>query len=156
MELVVSIDELDIPGVTLGQRAVISVDALPNVSLEGKVSYISPMPTTAAGVVGYEAKVSFTPPKGLGLRAGMSASADIITAQSKNVLLIPDRAIKRDSQGKATVEVTLNGQIEVRAIVTGVSDGSQTEIIKGLSEGEQVVEKQTAAKPSGSSLLFGG
>ncbi len=156
MELQVRIDELDIAGVKLAQSATISVDALSDFRLEGKVSYISLMPTEEAGVVGYEVKVSFTVPEEVGLRSGMSASADIITAEAKNALLIPDRAIKRDNQGKTTVEVMVNGQSETRAVITGVSDGLQTEIKEGLKEGEQVIEKRASTNSSDASGLFGG
>lgn len=157
MELKVRIDEIDIAGVKPGQKAVIEVDALPVLRLEGKVSYVSFLPTGETNVVGYEVKISFDVPNGVGLRSGMSASADIINAEGRNVLLIPERAIKRDNQGKATVEVMVNGQIEVRAVVTGISDGLQTEIVEGLREGETVLEKRAGSKSVNSTgSLFGG
>ncbi len=156
MELKVRIDEIDIAGVKPGQKAIIKVDALPGLPIEGKVSYISFVPTGETGVVGYEVKISFDVPKDAGLRSGMSASADIINAESKNVLLIPDRAIRRSGQGKATVEVMINGKIESRAIVTGISDGQLTEVIDGLKEGEEVLEKRAGSKSASSTGFLGG
>lgn len=149
MKLSVEVDEIDITGVKPGQRAAIEVDALPTLALEGKVSSISLLPTPTAGVVVYDVKIKFDVPEGIGLRAGMSATADIIIAERSNVRLVPDRAINQDSQGNTTVEVMVNGQIEERTVVIGISDGYQTEIIDGLSEGEVVVERQGKPKPSG-------
>ncbi len=154
MELNVQVDEIDITEVKLEQRAIIEVDALPALALEGKVSSISLLPTQAAGVVVYDVKIEFDVPQGIGLRVGMSATADIIIAERSNVLLVPDRAIARDSQGNTIVEVMVNGQLEERKVVIGISDGFQTEIIDGLRDGEVVVERQ--AKPKSSGLgLFG-
>jgi multidrug efflux pump subunit AcrA (membrane-fusion protein) len=78
----------------------------------------------------------------------MSASADIIIATRTNVLLVPDRAIKQDSQGKTIVEVMVNGQAEERVVVAGISDGLQTEIVAGLKEGEVVVERRAKSTSS--------
>ncbi len=150
MVLEVGVDEIDIAAVKLGQRATISIDALPSLPLEGKVSFISLLPTEEAGVITYNVKVEFDVPDGVGIRDGMSATADITTDKRSNVLLVPDRAIKKDSQGNTTIDVMVNGQTEERTVVTGISDGLQTETIDGLKEGEVVLERRTAPKqPSG-------
>ena len=141
MELNVEVDEIDVAEVKPGQRAIIEVDALPALPLEGKVSSISLLPTQVSGVVVYAVKIEFNVPEGTGLRIGMSATADIIIAERSNVLLVPDRAIKQDSEGNTIVEVMVNEQIEERIVVTGISDGFQTEIVDGLEEGEMVKRK---------------
>ena len=138
MELKVQMDEIDIPEVKPGQRAIIDVDALPALPLEGKVSFISLLPTVESGVIVYDVTTDFAVPEGAGLRAGMSATADIIINDRSNVLMVPNRAIKEDSEGKPVVKVMVNEQIEERIIVTGISDDFQTEIIDGLEEGEVV------------------
>ncbi|MFC2056232.1 HlyD family secretion protein [Chloroflexota bacterium] len=81
MELNIEVDEIDIPGVKLGQRAIIEIDALPDLSLEGKVSSISLLPTIETGLIMYDVKIEFNVPDGAVLRAGMSATADIVTAE---------------------------------------------------------------------------
>jgi HlyD family secretion protein len=148
MELGVDLDEIDIPGVALEQRAIISVDALPDVQLEGRVTHISPLPTVEAGVTLYKVKIGFDVPQGSGLRVGMSATADIITSERSGVLLVPNRAIKQDSQGNPVVWVMVGEQIEQRPVVVGISDGFQTEVIQGLNEGETVVEAGAGVQPS--------
>ena len=148
MELSVDLDEIDVPGVTLDQRAIISVDALPELQLEGKVTHISPLPTVEAGVVQYKVKIGFDVPQGSGLKVGMSATADIIINERSGVLLVPNRAIKQDSQGNPVVWVMVGEQTEPRSVVVGISDGLQTEIVQGLSGGETVVETGAETQPS--------
>lgn len=144
MELKVEVDEIDIPGVEPGQRAIISVDALPSLKLEGRVTFVSPLAKKEAGVVLYEVKIGFAVPQGSGLMAGMSAEADIVINERNNVLLVPSRAITEDSQGNPVVMVVVNEQTEERRVVVGVSDGFDTEIVNGLSEGEVVVIERRA------------
>ena len=145
MELEVQVDEIDVAEVKLGQRATIEVDALPALPLESKVKSISLLPTEEAGVIVYDVRIEFHVAEGTGLRAGMSATADIVIAERSNVLLVPDRAIKQDSQGNPIVGVVVDEQVEERAVVIGISDGFQTAILDGLEEGE-VVERRAKSK----------
>lgn len=155
MELSVELDEIDIPGVGWGQRAVIEVDALPTLQLEGRVASVSPVPMVETGVVLYRVKIGFDVPQGAGLRIGMSATADIILNERINVLLVPDLAISHDSQGNPVVYVMVNEQIEQRSVGIGISDGFQTEILDGLDEGEIVLVDRQLRSESGPSFLFG-
>ncbi len=153
MELKVKVDEIDVVEVEVGQKAIIELDALPGRLVEGRVSFISPLPTVEAGVVTYEVKIKFDVAENLGLKTGMSATADIVTAERQNVLLVPDRAIRRDSQGNPVVEVEAGGQTEARPVVIGISDGVQTEITAGLKEGEVVVESRNMKETAKSGLF---
>ena len=139
MKLEVEVDEIDMPGVKLGQRAVINVDALPDVQFDGKVASIYPVPAEQAGVVVYKVKIDLDVPDGSEVRVGMSTDADIIISERNNVLVVPDRAIKQDSEGNNIVEVMVNGEVQQKSVVTGISDGLDTEIIDGLKEGEVVL-----------------
>ncbi len=139
MELEIEVDEIDIPDVKLGQRAIIEVDALPTLPLEGEVTFISSLGKEESGVVLYEVKISFDAPEGSGLRAGMSAEADIIINERNNAWLVPSRAIKQDSQGNPVVKVMVGEETQERPVVIGISDGFDTEIIEGLNAGEVVV-----------------
>ncbi len=139
MELNVEVDEIDIPEVEPGQRAIIDVDALRDVEFEGEVLTVSPVAKEEAGVILYEVKVGFNVPEGSGLKVGMSAEADIVIVDRSSVLLVPSRAITEDSEGNPIVMVVVNEQTEERPVVIGISDGFDTEIVSGLSEGEVVV-----------------
>jgi len=153
MELKVEVDEIDVPEVELGQRAIISLDPLPDVLLEGEVAEISPLSTMEAGIVVYSVTIGFDVPEDYGLKSGMTATADIVINERSNVLLVPSRAIGEDSEGNPVVKVVVGEQEQERPVVIGISDDFQTEIISGLDEGETVVV-ETRAKPSSGSGLF--
>lgn len=78
MELNVKVNELDIPKVKLGQKAAITVDALPDEQFGGVVTSISLLPEVAGSAVSYEVKIALDMPQNLALRAGMRATADFI------------------------------------------------------------------------------
>lgn len=139
IKLEVEVDEIDMPGVKVGQRAIIKVDALPDVQFDGKLASIYPVPLEQAGVVVYKVKIDLDVPEDSKVRIGMSTDADIIISERSNVLLVPDRAVKQDSDGNDIVEVKVNGELQERSVVTGISDGLDTEIIDGLNEGEIVL-----------------
>jgi HlyD family secretion protein len=153
LELEAEVDEIDIPQVKVGQSAVIEVDAITDELFEGTVSSVSPVPKIESGLVLYEVTVSLVIPADAGIMVGMSATADIMIDKSENTLLVPERAIGVDEDGNAVVWVSVDGQLEERAVVVGISDGLQTEILEGLAEGEMVsVEKRGTSELGG---LFG-
>ena len=144
MELNVEVDEIDMPGVELNQKALIEVDALSDLLLEGKVTLISSLAKEEGGVVLYDVTISFDVPQDSQLKAGMSADAAIIITERKNVVLLPSRAINKDSEGNTVVEVIVDEESREKPVVTGLSDDFDTEIVSGLSEGEVVIlERQT-------------
>jgi RND family efflux transporter MFP subunit len=144
MELKVEVDEIDIPGVQPNQPVIIDVDALPALPVEGRVISVSPLSVEEAGVVLYEVKIGFAVPEGSELRAGMSVDADIVITERRDVMLVPSRAIKQDSQGKTVVLVMVGEETQERPVVTGISDGFDTEIVDGLNAGEIVVVERRA------------
>ena len=152
MEIEIEVDEIDIPEVKLGQKAIIEVDALPALQLEGEVASISLLSKKIGGLVLYEVTIGFDVPQGYNLKIGMSAIADIILEERSNVLLVPNRAISQDSQGNPVVKVMVDEEIEERPVVTGISDGFDTEIVGGLNEGDVVVI-ETKVKPSAPGLF---
>ena len=141
MELSAEVDEIDVADVRSGQRAVIEVDALPALQLEGKVISISLLPETQAGIVVYKVKIDLDVPPDSELRVGMSATVDIIIDERTNVLLVPNRAIRQDSPGNQVVKVKVDEEVEERKVTIGISDGLRTEIASGLEEVEVVVER---------------
>ncbi|MFU8796823.1 MAG: efflux RND transporter periplasmic adaptor subunit, partial [Dehalococcoidia bacterium] len=130
-------DELDIAMVEVGQNVTITLDALPDEELQGKVAFVSPIGTVMFGVVSYETVITLEDFPDV-LRDGMSATADIIVERRDNVLLVPNRAI-RGTRDEPAVRVYIDGQVEDRQVVLGLSDGIHTEVVSGLEEGEQVV-----------------
>lgn len=137
IEMTGVVDEIDIASVKLGQEADITLDALPDKEVRGRVTFISQIGTVQAGVVSYKTTITLEKPDEE-LRDGMSATAEIIIDRHDNVLLIPNRAIQ-GSWDNPWVEVAVGEQIEQRQLTLGLSDGIKTEVLSGLEEGEMVV-----------------
>jgi macrolide-specific efflux system membrane fusion protein len=153
IEMQGNIDELNIASVKLGQSANITLDALPDEQVTGSVAFISPMGTVLAGIVSYATTISLENPSA-DLKDGMSATAEVVVARRDSVLLIPNTVIQGTVQNPVVV-VLVNGKQEQRQITLGLSDGTNSEVISGLDEGEEVVVPEpTSTQQSGG--LFGG
>jgi HlyD family secretion protein len=131
------IDEIDVAMVKVGQAANITLDALPDEEINGRVTFISLVSTVRAGVVSYETTITLENPVA-GLKDNMSATAKVTIERHDDVLLIPDKAI-RGSLNNPKVWVLVDGQQEERQITLGLSDGINTEVLSGLEEGERIV-----------------
>ena len=135
------VDESDIGKVYLGQRARIKVESFKDKTFDGKVTKISPMGVEKDNVTTFEVRVSIQNPGGE-LKAEMTANAEIILEEHKNVLQIPEGAILYDKDKKASVEIPdpkgKDGKNKV-AVNIGISNGAKTEVLSGLKEGDQVV-----------------
>ncbi|HZD31443.1 MAG TPA: efflux RND transporter periplasmic adaptor subunit [Candidatus Angelobacter sp.] len=138
------VDESDIGKVYLGQPARIRVETFKDKTFNGKVTKISPMGTEKDNVTTFEVRVSITNPGGE-LKAEMTANAEIILDEHKNVLMIPEGAILYDKDKKASTEVpdpkAKEGKRKV-ALNIGISNGAKTEVLSGVKEGDQVVLQQ--------------
>jgi HlyD family secretion protein len=138
------VDEADIAHVYLGQPARIKVESFRDRVFNGKVTKISPMGVEKDNVTTFEVRVSINNPNGE-LKALMTANAEILLDEHKGVLTVPENAVVYDNQKNASVEVPdkskKDGQRKVDVKV-GLSNGSVTEIVSGLKEGDQVVLQQ--------------
>ncbi len=135
------VDEADISKVYLGQSARIAVESLKDKKFVGKVTKISPMGVEKDNVTTFEVRVSIRNPSGE-LKANMTANAEIILEEKKNVLLIPEAAVVYDKDRQTFLEVPdPKGENGRRKIATklGISNGVKTELVAGLKEGDQVI-----------------
>ncbi len=179
MNIEAAVSEADIGGVTEGQAVKFTVDAYPNRTFSGQVTQVRYAASTNENVVNYTTIVAVNNDD-LHLRPGMTANATIITAQRKDVLRIPNAALRFKpvaaaiSQGLSKPETTsshgatqtiyvvdqANGTSTPRAteITTGISDSSWTEVVSGAREGEQVatgtMQSGTTASSAGTSNPF--
>ena len=138
------VDEADIAHVYLGQPARIKVESFRDRFFYGKVTKIAPMGVQKDNVTTFEVRVSINNPGGE-LKANMTANAEIILDEHKGVLTVPESAVIYDSQKKAAVEIPDRKQKEGKRkvpVTVGLSNGSVTEILSGLKEGDQVVLQQ--------------
>jgi HlyD family secretion protein len=135
------VDESDIGKVYLGQPARIKVESFKDKTFQGKVTRISPMGVEKDNVTTFEVRVSINNPGGE-LKAEMTANAEILLEEHKNVLHIPEGAILYDKDKKASVEIpdpkAKDGKRKV-AVNIGISNGAKTELLGGLKEGDEVV-----------------
>jgi HlyD family secretion protein len=155
MEVEVEVDETDVVGVALGQTARVRVDAFPDKVFEGKVTEIgsSALQQSTAGVSTQESKdfkvvVTLEKPSER-LKPGLSASADVVVAEKKQVLAVPISAlVLRDKPGAAAdaavkeeegVYVVEAGRAKFVPVVKGIAGGMMIEIASGLAEGQELV-----------------
>jgi HlyD family secretion protein len=135
------VDESDIGKVYLGQPARIKVESYKDKTFEGKVTKISPMGVEKDNVTTFEVRVSIDNAGGE-LKSQMTANAEIILEEHKGVLMIPEASLIYDKDRKASVEVpdpsAKDGKKKI-AVNVGISNGSKTELLSGLKEGQQVV-----------------
>jgi len=135
------VDESDIGKVFLGQAARITVESFKDQHFTGKVTKISPMGVEKDNVTTFEVRVSISNEAGK-LMATMTANAEIVLEERKGVLAIPEGAIIYKKDRSIEVEVpdagTETGRRRV-AVATGIGNGSKTQILKGLSEGQRVI-----------------
>jgi HlyD family secretion protein len=156
LELVIDVDEIDIPSVKLGQEAAVKVEALSGTTFKGRVTALYPVPIEKGGIVLYSVKLGLDVPESSGLKVGMTATADITVAKKPDVLIVPSRAVTKNSQGQTVVKVkTSDKSTSEKVVVVGLDDGAQAEIMSGLNEGDTVIV-QVKLKTSSGSGLFGG
>ena len=137
MDLVVPLSEADITKVKVGQSASVTVNALPAADLAAHVTALATLPTTSGGVVSYDVTVHLDQLH-FGLRPGMTASTQIVVSQAQGAVSLPSSAISR-AGAQSTVTVVKGGKDVVEPIVTGIVGDSATQVVSGLSGGEQVV-----------------
>lgn len=132
------IDETEVGELSKGMTATLTVAALDQAAIEGSLDFISPRGYKNNGSVMFPIEISFAPELNIPLRAGYSASAEIILRRAENVVSLPERDLIYEN-GKAYVEIQRKAQeFEKIEVNTGLSDGIHTEIQSGLSEGDTV------------------
>ncbi|MCX6702754.1 MAG: HlyD family efflux transporter periplasmic adaptor subunit [Candidatus Wolfebacteria bacterium] len=155
-------NEVDIVNIKTGQKATITFDALPNITLTGKVSEVDAIGTVTQGVVSYGIKVALDVPNDQ-IKPGMSDSVAVITNVKEDTLVVSNSAVST-KQGISTVQVMgTDGKPKAIEVVTGISNDAMTEILSGLNEGDGIVTqtitnsttKTATSQTTGSSGLGG-
>lgn len=135
------VDEADIGNVRLGQPARIRVETFKDRPFEGRVTQIAPMGAERDNVVSFEVRVSIDNPTGL-LKANMTANAEVVLEEHKNVLIMPESAVIYDA-GRHTFASVPTDRVaagrEKVPIKVGISNGTRTEVVSGLTAGQKVI-----------------
>ena len=142
----ISLNEVDVAKVKLGQKATITFDAIDGLSVTGKVINIDTLGTVSQGVVSYNVTIAFDTQNDQ-VKPGMSATVDIITDVKQDVLMVPSGAVK--TQGNQHyVQIMENGKPVNMTVEIGSTNGTDTEITSGLSEGQEVVTQTISSTSS--------
>ena len=159
----VSVNEVDIPNVLIGQKVMMTFSAISGLTISGKIEKMDALGTLAQGVVTYNVKIGLDTLDAR-IKPNMSVSAKIITQVKQDVITVPNSALK--TQGNTTYVQVLNNGSQVpenRTIEIGSANNTDTEIVSGINVGDNVVTQiidpnaktTTATTTSGISALSG-
>ena len=135
------VDEADVGKLRVGLPVRTTVESFSGENFAGTVTRIAPIGRPLDNVTTFEVRVSIANPQGR-LRVNMTANAEIILEDRKNSLLIPEAALVREKDGKAFVQLrdaSAKAGFRKVALKTGISNGQRTEVLEGLSEGQELV-----------------
>lgn len=155
----ISLNEVDVAKVQLGQRATLTFDAIENLSITGEVVEIEAVGAVSQGVVTYDVKISFDTEDDR-IKPGMSVSAAIIIEVKTDALAVPSSAVKTRSDynyveipsenisvatSTFSQGVALTSSFSEQAVDLGISNDTHTEIISGLKEGDLIIVRTASS-----------
>lgn len=145
-----------VSNLAVGQKAQVLV-AGSSEALTGSVTAIAEQAAVSSGVATFAVTVGLDGTDA-SLRSGTSASVNVIVNQVVHVLTVPTSAVHSTGAG-TSVDVLVNGQAQTRAVQIGAADALRTQIISGISSGDQVIVATVSANvptTSSGNGLFGG
>jgi multidrug efflux pump subunit AcrA (membrane-fusion protein) len=176
-EALVTLNEIDAAKVALGDKATLTFDALPSLSLAGKVIELDPVGTVSQGVVNYNVKIGFAQPANTSssnqAKPGMSVTANIVTQADQNVIALPNSAVKTSGTASYVLEpsasvsaadvsasaaggITLPAAPKMVPVTVGLSNDTLTEITSGVNVGDQVITQTITTSASTASTPAAG
>jgi len=157
----VTLNEVDAAKVKTGQKAVVTLDAIPDLEITGKVSSVDTLGTVSQGVVSYTIEIVFDS-QDERIKPGMSVSASIITDVKTDVLMVPNAALKsannlsyvlvpsaadlKNLPANSAAGVVLVQTPSQQTVEIGLTNDEYTEITSGLKQGETVVVGTTGSQ----------
>lgn len=153
-QVVLSVDEIDVGDISMGQEATITLETWPDDTITGAVTAIAPSATSGSSIVSYDVTLTLDESE-LPILAGMTANAKLLTASRDDVLIVPNAAITADrAAGTYTVNLVTGdiaegeepsiGTVELPTtekvtVTIGLKDDEFTQILSGISEGDKVM-----------------
>lgn len=168
----VSLNEVDVAKVKVGQKVTLTFDAVEGLSISGEVAEVDTLGTVSQAVVSYMVKITFDT-QDERVKSGMSVSASIITDIKQDVLIVPSSAVKSEGSayyvevfdksvaGSQSNQAFASATLPSRqTVATGLSNDTDTEIVSGLKAGDRIVTRTITATTSTTTTsapsLFGG
>lgn len=152
MRVIANVDEADIGEVKEGQRVTFTVDAFPEDTFQGFVSQVRQEAAAESNVVTYEVVIS-APNEDLKLKPGLTANVNIFTLEMKDILTIPNKALRftpneamlsegetiQNAEGKTKVWVKEGSVLKAMPVKTGMTNGTLTQVLEGLAPGTEII-----------------
>ena len=138
-----TVDEIDVGKLREGMNAQIKIGALPNKMIEGQLDKISLKAKKEDNATVFPLEITLTATNGTVLRAGYSASAEIVIQKKEKVLTIPERLVTFKNDTARVLLPQPDGTTKENIIQTGLSDALSIEVLGGLAEGQEVAERPT-------------
>jgi HlyD family secretion protein len=140
-----TVDEIDVGKIAIRMPCRVKVGALPNAPVTGTLSRIAPQAKKDEGATLFDVEIELDPGQEVVLRAGYSANVEVVIREKHDVVMIPERlVIFEETSAETFVELPGEGPeaepVKV-AVELGLSDGLNVEIVAGLNEGDQVVQR---------------
>jgi HlyD family secretion protein len=162
MRVIANVDEADIGEVKEGQRVTFTVDAFPEDTFEGFVSQVRQEAAAESNVVTYEVVIS-APNEDLKLKPGLTANVNIFTLEMKDILTIPNKALRftpneamlsegetiQNAEGKTKVWVKEGTVLKAMPVKTGLTNGTLTQVLEGLAPGTEIITEIQVVMPEG-------
>lgn len=162
MRVIANVDEADIGEVKEGQRVTFTVDAFPEDTFEGFVSQVRQEAAAESNVVTYEVVIS-APNEDLKLKPGLTANVNIFTLEMKDILTIPNKALRftpneamlsegetiQNAEGKTKVWVKEGSVLKAIPVKTGMTNGTLTQVFEGLAPGTEIITEIQVVMPEG-------
>jgi HlyD family secretion protein len=143
-QVVLSVDEIDIGALAPGQQAALTLETWPEAEIDGEIISIAPSANSGDGIVTYDIEITMSPTD-LPVLVGMTANARLTTANHEGALLVSNAAITADREAGTYFVNRITGELnglpttEKVEVTIGLKDGKYTEIIDGLSEGDELI-----------------
>jgi HlyD family secretion protein len=155
LEVVLQVDEVDVGSLTSGQPATVTLESFPSEEIAAEVASVAPAAAAAnSGLVSYDVRLRLGDTD-LPLLAGMTANAELVTAEKRDVLLVPNEAIQVDrTRGVYSVRRQTAQGVEEVEIVIGLRDNQYTEVREGLSAGDVLLVGGETESPFGPDSAF--
>ena len=162
MRVIANVDEADIGEVKEGQRVTFTVDAFPEDTFQGFVSQVRQEAAAESNVVTYEVVIS-APNEDLKLKPGLTANVNIFTLEMKDILTIPNKALRftpneamlsegetiQNAEGKTKVWVKEGSVLKAIPVKTRMTNGTLTQVFEGLAPGTEIITEIQVVMPEG-------